>query len=110
LPSSYWKSILNFCNIGEISLWQDLGKKQVNKIAEEISNAVFQVDGKSTFKEEFVTSGGVDLDQVEMNTMESRLFPGLFFAGEALNIDGITGGFNFQAAWTTAWVVSEALK
>jgi predicted flavoprotein YhiN len=82
----------------------------VNKLTEEICNASFQVDGKSTYKEEFVTCGGVDLAEVDLNSMESKLFPGLYFAGETLNIDGITGGFNFQAAWTTAWLVSEALK
>jgi predicted Rossmann fold flavoprotein len=109
LPASYWKSILNYCQIPEEFRWLDMGKKQINKIAEEISNAIFLVDGKSTFKEEFVTCGGIDLDEVDLRTMESKLFPGLFFAGEVLNIDAVTGGFNFQAAWTTAWIVSEAI-
>ena len=64
----------------------------------------FKVDGKSTFKEEFVTCGGVDLKEVDMRSMQSKLIPGLYFAGEVLNIDALTGGFNFQAAWTTGWL------
>ena len=69
----------------------------------------FEVKGKTTYKEEFVTCGGVDLKQVNMKTMESKLIPNLFFAGEVLNIDGITGGFNFQGAWTGAWLVANAI-
>jgi predicted flavoprotein YhiN len=69
----------------------------------------YQISGKGVFKEEFVTCGGVALDEVNFKTMESRLCPGLFFAGEILDIDGVTGGFNFQSAWTTAWLAGKAM-
>ena len=69
----------------------------------------FQVNGKSSLKEEFVTAGGVELKEVDFKTMERKLFPGLYFAGEVLNIDAITGGFNFQAAWTTGWIAAKAI-
>jgi predicted flavoprotein YhiN len=67
------------------------------------------VHGKTTFKEEFVTSGGINLDEVNAHTMESKVHPGLYFAGEILNIDGVTGGFNFQNAWTTGWIAARAV-
>ncbi len=69
----------------------------------------FKVNGKSTFKEEFVTAGGVDLNEVDFKTMQSKLFPNLYFAGEVLDIDAVTGGFNFQAAWTTAWIAAQSV-
>src|SRR5690606_40959574 len=69
----------------------------------------FQVKGKSSFKEEFVTCGGIDTTEVDMRSMESRIVPGLHFAGEVLNIDAVTGGFNFQAAWTTAWIAAHSM-
>jgi predicted flavoprotein YhiN len=73
-------------------------------------NDAFEVSGKTTFKEEFVTCGGVDLGDVNFNTMESRVTPGLFFAGEILDVDGVTGGFNFQAAWTTGFIAGKLGK
>lgn len=77
--------------------------------ASELCSAVFQVTGKSTFKEEFVTAGGVDLKDVDFKSFSSRVVPNLYFAGEILNIDGITGGFNFQAAWTGGWLAGNAM-
>ena len=74
-----------------------------------LSESEFKVTGKNTFKEEFVTAGGVDLSEVDFRRMESRLVPGLFFAGEVLDIDAVTGGFNFQAAWTTGWLAGHAI-
>ena len=88
-------------------IWIECNNKLLLKIAESITNSSMQVKGKSTFKDEFVTAGGIDLKEVEFKTMESKLIPNLFFAGEVLNIDALTGGFNFQAAWSEAWVMAE---
>lgn len=109
IPKRYWHNLLRILEFKEDNTWSDIGKKQLNKLVEQLSNAQFSVDGKSTFKDEFVTAGGVSLDEINKNTMESKLHPGLYFAGEVTDIDAITGGFNFQAAWTTAWVVSESV-
>lgn len=89
--------------------WQELSTKEISHIATYLTVTVFHVQGKSTFKEEFVTAGGVDLKEVNMKTMESKKIQGLYFAGEVLNIDALTGGFNFQAAWTTGWIAGETL-
>jgi predicted Rossmann fold flavoprotein len=104
LPQRLWKRLAQAANISENKRWADLNKKELQALAEELTQASFQVNGKSTFKEEFVTAGGVDLKEVDFKTFESKLFPGLYFAGEVLNIDAITGGFNFQAAWTGGWI------
>jgi predicted flavoprotein YhiN len=84
--------------------WADLPAKPLNRLIERLTNSQFQVVGKSTFKDEFVTCGGIPLDGLDPQTLESKAQPGLFFAGEVLDIDGITGGFNFQSAWTTGYV------
>ncbi len=110
LPVRYWKNLLVNVGFPEGFRWMDLSGKYLNKLTEEISNAVFHVNGKSTFKEEFVTCGGVDLNEIDFNNMESKLFSGLYFSGEVLDIDAITGGFNFQAAWTTAYVISKEIS
>jgi predicted flavoprotein YhiN len=78
-------------------------------LAAELTHSVFEISGKGAFKEEFVTAGGVPLNEVNFSTMESRFCPGLHFAGEILDIDGVTGGFNFQSAWTTGWLAGRAL-
>ncbi len=88
--------------------WSDLSKSDLQQLHDFICNCQLDVKGKTTFKEEFVTAGGVDLKAVDFRTMESKSLPGLYFAGEVLNIDAITGGFNFQAAWTTAWIAAES--
>ena len=80
-----------------------------DKLIEQLSSAVFKVSGKGVFKEEFVTCGGVSLKEIDFRTMESKLSPGLFFAGEVLNIDGITGGYNFQSAWTTGFIAGSSV-
>lgn len=90
--------------------WIETSKKDISKIAESVAIAKFEVRGKSTFKDEFVTAGGVCLKEVDFKTMQSKLFSNLYFAGEVLDIDAITGGFNFQAAWTSAWIVSESIR
>lgn len=107
LPKRLWAKMLEASEISIEKRWADINKKMMQNLAKEITNATFEVKGKSTFKEEFVTAGGVDLREVNMKTFESKLYPNLFFAGEILNIDAITGGFNFQAAWTGGWIVSE---
>ena len=104
LPSRLWEHLCERSEIGSDNLWQNLPKKQFNKVVQNLFCYIVAVEGKTTFKEEFVTSGGIVLDEVNTETMESKLVDGLFFAGEVLNVDGITGGFNFQAAWSTGYL------
>jgi predicted Rossmann fold flavoprotein len=89
--------------------WADFSKQNLRHLLLELSQGQFQITGKGVFKEEFVTCGGVDLQDINFKTMESRRCPGLYFAGEVIDVDGITGGFNFQNAWTTAWLAAQAL-
>jgi hypothetical protein len=84
-----------------------LGRPLQNRLAGELTEGRYPIQGKSAFKEEFVTCGGVCLDEVDFKSMQSRLVPGLYFAGEVLDIDGLTGGFNFQSAWTTGWLAGQ---
>jgi predicted Rossmann fold flavoprotein len=109
LPLRLWKALLESAGIPDKATWSDLSAAKAKGIAEELTMSIFQVNGKSTFKEEFVTAGGVDLLDVDFKRFESRKTPGLFIAGEALNIDAITGGFNFQAAWTGGWLAGNAM-
>jgi predicted flavoprotein YhiN len=89
--------------------WADLTKREGEQLLTELTAGIYSLQGKSTYKEEFVTCGGVRLDEVDFRTMESRRAPGLYFAGEILDIDAETGGFNLQNAWTTGWVAGRAL-
>jgi len=107
VPRRLWHFILNKLEISEDQIWGDLKKKSKNKLINTLINDKFEVKGKTTFKEEFVSCGGIDLSDVDMNTMESKLHKGVYFSGELLNIDGITGGFNFQAAWTTGYLAGK---
>lgn len=107
LPIRLWKYLVNRAGIGEELRWADLSLKSQNKLVEELIRCIFTINGKSTFKEEFVTCGGVSLNDINFKTMESKKCPGMFFAGEVLDIDGVTGGFNFQAAWTTGWIAGK---
>ncbi len=110
IPARLWKALCLAALEGREELrWGDLNKRQRQNLLEHLCACSFQVNGKSTFKEEFVTAGGVDLREVNFKRFESKLHPGLFFAGEVLDIDAITGGFNFQAAWTGGWIAGEAL-
>jgi predicted flavoprotein YhiN len=110
MPSRLWERVLAAVpGLKPDSQWAGISKENLQKIAAQCAAADFMVEGKSLNKEEFVTCGGVRLREVDFKTMESRLQPGLYFAGELLNIDGITGGFNFQAAWTTGWLAGQAL-
>jgi predicted Rossmann fold flavoprotein len=89
--------------------WADLTKAELNGLVQRLTQDQYAIEGKGIFKEEFVTCGGVALQDVNFKTMESRSCPGLYFAGEVLDIDGITGGFNFQSAWTTGWLAGQAM-
>lgn len=109
IPLRLWKSMVEAAGIKPTATWGDISGKQLKALASELCSSVFQVTGKSTFKEEFVTAGGVDLKDVDFKTFSSRVVPNLYFAGEILDIDGITGGFNFQAAWTGGWIAGNAM-
>ncbi|MCP4441455.1 MAG: NAD(P)/FAD-dependent oxidoreductase [Aureispira sp.] len=109
LPNRLWQSLVAACNIPDNLIWAEMNKKQLNALAIQLTQATFEVKGKSTFKEEFVTAGGVKLKEIDFTRFESKLHPNLFMAGEVLNIDAITGGFNFQAAWTGAYLAAEAI-
>ncbi|MEO0968660.1 MAG: NAD(P)/FAD-dependent oxidoreductase [Cyanobacteria bacterium J06639_18] len=104
LPHRLWQYMVSRVGISAEDRWAELSKKHLNKLVQEITQARYFISGKGVFKEEFVTCGGVHLKEVDFKTMESKLVPGLHFAGEILDIDGVTGGFNFQSAWTTGYL------
>jgi predicted Rossmann fold flavoprotein len=110
VPKRFWSRVVQLVVQSEGKRWQEISNKQLNEIAAMITQGNFQITGKGQFKEEFVTCGGVSLKEVNFKTMESKLCPGLHFAGEILDIDGITGGFNFQCAWTTGWIAGNPKK
>lgn len=110
LPNRLWEYLLVQSGITPELRWADLPAREQNKLIRNLCANEYEVQGKTTFKEEFVTAGGIQLNQVDVNTMQSRDHTGLFFAGEAINIDGITGGFNFQNAWTTGWIAANAIS
>ena len=107
LQNRLWESLVLASNIGNETKWADLSKNQLQNLANQLTKSTFQVNGKSTFKEEFVTAGGIDLKEINFKTMESKLHSNLYFAGEIVNIDAITGGFNFQNAWTSGYIVAQ---
>lgn len=109
LPQRFWEYQLEQAEIDPDKNWADLPAKQQNLLAKNLSSQEFQVRGKTTFKEEFVTAGGVSLTEISSSTMESRKVAGLYFAGEIMDVDGITGGFNFQHAWTSGFVAAKAI-
>ena len=108
LPQRLWEWLLEQSGIKDIH-WADLPSTLQNKLIQQLTNMPFGVDGKTTFKEEFVTAGGIRLSEINHHTMESRLRPGLYFAGELLDVDGITGGFNFQHAWTSGFIAGRSI-
>ncbi len=110
LPKRLWQNLLIAAGIDSSEIWANTSNKQLQSLVEQLTQSTFQVKGKSTFKEEFVTAGGVDLKEVNFKSFESRIHPRLYFAGEVLNIDAITGGFNFQNAWTGGFLVALAMK
>jgi predicted Rossmann fold flavoprotein len=107
LPQRFWEFQLNKCEVDLEKPWAEVSKKHINKLIEVLVNDQYPVSGKTTFKEEFVTAGGIDLAEVDFSSMKSRVANNLYFAGEVLNIDGVTGGFNFQAAWTTGYIAGK---
>lgn len=110
IPVRLWIHLLEKCEIPKDITWSQLGKKPFNKLLNILTNDEYVVSGKTTFKEEFVTCGGVSLESLDMKTMESRTMKNLYFTGEVIDIDGITGGYNFQAAWTTAYIAGKLLS
>ncbi|MBU7583944.1 MAG: NAD(P)/FAD-dependent oxidoreductase [Nostoc sp. TH1S01] len=109
LPHRLWQYFINRVGINTEVRWAEISNKTLNQLVQEISQGKYLISGKGVFKEEFVTCGGVSLNQVNFKTMESKLITGLYFAGEILDIDGVTGGFNFQSAWTTAYLAGLAM-
>jgi len=109
LPKRLWRNLVKAAGIDETEIWADLNKKKLDDLRLQLTSCKFQVDGKSTFKEEFVTAGGIKLNEVNFKTFESKLQKNLYFAGEVLNIDAITGGFNFQNAWTGGYIAAKAM-
>ncbi|BDS09603.1 BaiN/RdsA family NAD(P)/FAD-dependent oxidoreductase [Aureispira anguillae] len=107
LPERLWHYLLEKGQLPANKKWAELGKKGLNKLVTLLTNDVYNVQGKTTFKEEFVTCGGVSLESIDIRTMQSKTCPNLYFAGEIMDIDGITGGYNFQAAWTTAFIAGK---
>ncbi len=109
LPQRLWQYLLEQSGINEEIRWADLPAKEQNKLIKNLCAQEFLVKGKTTFKEEFVTAGGIALNEIDHNTMQSKIADNLFFAGEVLDVDGITGGFNFQNAWTTGFIAAKAI-
>lgn len=109
MPKNLWKKLVVMAELPSEMRWSYLSKAHLQALLNTLMKSTFQVLGKSTFKEEFVTCGGINLDEVNFKTMESKKCPGLYFAGEVLDIDGVTGGFNFQNAWTTGWIAGQSL-
>lgn len=109
IPLRLWQRLISAAGISEIVKWANMPLAQIQNLARELTQALFTISGKGPFKDEFVICGGVRLDEVDFKTMQSRLVPGLHFAGEILDIDGLTGGFNFQNAWTTGWLAGCSL-
>lgn len=110
LPKRLWEHLVKKANIDDSLHWADLPKKNATQLIICLINDEYKVQGKTTFKEEFVTCGGINLKEIDLTKMESKNIPNLFFAGEVIDVDGITGGFNFQNAWSTAWVVAQTIN
>jgi len=110
LPNRLWEYLVKKSGVKEELRWADLPAVAQNKLIKNLCAGQYAVNGKTTFKEEFVTAGGVALNEIDFNTMQSKKHPGLFFAGEIIDVDGITGGFNFQNAWTTGWIAATAIS
>lgn len=109
ITNRLWESLVLASGIDTETKWADLSKIQLQNLSNQLTNCTFQVNGKSTFKEEFVTAGGIDLKEINFTTMESKLHENLYFAGEIMNVDAITGGFNFQNAWTSGFIIANTI-
>jgi predicted Rossmann fold flavoprotein len=110
IPRRFWERILHLIDLPTETTFGELSKKHRNRLIEELTQGRYAVDGKSTFKDEFVTAGGVELGEVDLDTFECKHFKGLYLAGEVLNIDALTGGFNFQACWSEGWTIAQAIN
>ena len=110
LPARLWEHIVRRAGLREDIRWAELGNKGMNKLVATLTSDNYFIEGKSKFREEFVTCGGVSLEEVSLSSLESKKHPGLYFAGEVLDIDAITGGFNLQAAWSTGFVVARSIS
>ncbi len=110
LPRRLWERLVATAEIAATSRWSELSNQGLNRLLQELTQANYAITGKGAFKEEFVTCGGVALKEVDFKTMESRICPGLYLVGEVLDIDGVTGGFNFQSAWTTGWIAGQSVR
>ena len=110
LPKRLWSKLVLASNITEVTRWADVSNLQLNSLSNQLTQAVFHVQGKSKFKEEFVTAGGISLKEIDFRTFESKRVPGIYFAGEVLDIDAVTGGFNFQNAWTGGYIISRNIS
>ena len=109
LTARLWEQLVLAAGIDRETRWAALSRAAQHALARQLMDTTFPVTGKSLNKDEFVTCGGVRLGEVDFKTMQSRIRPGLYFAGELLDLDGITGGFNFQSAWTTGWIAGRAM-
>jgi len=109
IPRRLWERLIDSVGISSELRWAELSNKTLTMLIQELTRGTYTVNGKGSFKEEFVTCGGINIKEVDFKTMESRVCPGLYLAGEILDIDGVTGGFNFQSAWTTGWVAGQAI-
>lgn len=110
LPKRLWHKLVLASQMTPETRWADLNKQQLESLATQLTQAIFKVDGKSTFKEEFVTAGGINLKEINFKNFESKLCENLYFAGEVLNVDAVTGGFNFQNAWTGAYIAAKSIS
>jgi predicted Rossmann fold flavoprotein len=110
LPRRFWENVLHHSALPDRINFGTLSNEHTERVVEALTKSCLAIEGKGQFKEEFVTCGGVSLKEIDFRSFESKLIPNLFFAGEILDIDGITGGFNFQAAWTGGWTVAESIK
>jgi predicted Rossmann fold flavoprotein len=109
VPRRLWTNLVRASGIPEDMKWADVSKERLQDLSDQLTNCVFTVSGKSTFKEEFVTAGGVTLKEINFKTFESKVHKNLFFAGEVIDVDAITGGFNFQNAWTSGYIAAKAI-
>lgn len=105
-----WVKFLELASINPETRWAELSNGDIHNLTQQLVNGSYTIQGKTTYKEEFVTCGGIPLDEINFGTMESKKVPGLYFVGEVLDIDGITGGYNFQSAWTTGWIAANAIS
>ncbi|MBL7725090.1 MAG: NAD(P)/FAD-dependent oxidoreductase [Chitinophagaceae bacterium] len=109
IPQRLWEFLLDLSLVSKEKRWADLTAKEQNKLVRNLCNCEFEIKGKTTFKEEFVTAGGIKLTEIDPNTMMSKKIPNLFFAGEVMDVDGVTGGFNFQHAWTSGFIAAKSI-